>query len=743
MQKNAVLCTSSSGKGMTYAEMFGAAVIVAASDDACITPYIRGTFCLHGQVASASITACGLGLVELSLNGAPISEECFVPVTSDYHFYPNRYCLEQYGEEQSHRVYCLRYDITDRLTENNCIGAALAPGFYKKYGKNKLAFRMDITYEDGSTEEILSGLWLKWTQSPLVEWNYYHGEHYNYVKYPLDGWNTADFDDSAWESVVPADIPETLFCYQDCPTDRIIRHITPKLIGETEEEYIYDLGENITGTPVLRSASESGTVIRMYCSELQDENGLPMVSAEQECSFVTDGSDRPYSLKFCWFGFQYVSVTKNAELVTCAVIHADTPRTSSFTSSNKVLNWLYESYLRTQLDNMHGGIPSDCPHYEKQGYTGDGELVCECAMMMLDAKKFYRKWLYDISDCQDIKSGHVQYTAPYIRCGGGPGGWGCAIAEVPYMYYKTYGDVSILEEFLPKVYRYFDYLEAHSEDHLVVSDQPGLWALGDWCVPHNLPREWTKSWIEPVPPAPYINNYFYIKTIGRLIEFCQVLGRHGEIPALQALAETKKDAILRHYYDPATGNFAGNQYGTNAFAIDLGLGDERTLQNMVEHYEKETWYDTGIFGTDILTRVLFEKGHADLAFRLMSSEGKYSFGRWMNDGRNTLPEYWDYERSQNHPMYGAVTKYLFQYILGIRQIGAGYRNIVIEPLCTAVLPSAAGHITTEQGVISVRYAVTPAGTVCLETEIPAGCHAVLKFRGKEYPLSAGTNKFVI
>ena len=123
--------------------------------------------------------------------------------------------------------------------------------------------------------------------------------------------------------------------------------------------------------------------------------------------------------------------------------------TSSFHSTNEQLNWMYETYLRTQLDNMHSGIPSDCPHLEKRGYTGDGELVAECAMMLLDSKKFYRKWLYDISDCQDRVSGHVQYTAPYVRSGGGPGGWGCAIVEVPWQHYLHYGEASVLDQYYP------------------------------------------------------------------------------------------------------------------------------------------------------------------------------------------------------------------------------------------------------------------------------------------------------
>ena len=75
----------------------------------------------------------------------------------------------------------------------------------------------------------------------------------------------------------------------------------------------------------------------------------------------------------------------------------------------------------------------------------------EFAYSVLDARSFYEKWLCDIGDCQDTLSGHIQYTAPYIRSGGGPGGWGCAIVEVPYQFYMHYGDSSVLEECYPNV----------------------------------------------------------------------------------------------------------------------------------------------------------------------------------------------------------------------------------------------------------------------------------------------------
>ena len=89
---------------------------------------------------------------------------------------------------------------------------------------------------------------------------------------------------------------------------------------------------------------------------------------------------------------------------------------------------------------MHGSIPSDCPHRERLGYTGDGQVCAEAAMLPMDCREFYRKWIRDILDCQDPGSGHVQHTAPLMGGGGGPGGWGCAIVLVPWAYWRLYGE---------------------------------------------------------------------------------------------------------------------------------------------------------------------------------------------------------------------------------------------------------------------------------------------------------------
>lgn len=197
-------------------------------------------------------------------------------------------------------------------------------------------------------------------------------------------------------------------------------------------------------------------------------------------------------------------------------------------------------------------------------------------------------------------------------------------------------------------------------------------------------------------PDPFVNNYFYIKTINRLKEFCEILGKPEFIPNLDALAERKKAAIIREYYNDATGDFAENVQGANAFAgrprTRRPSGHSRTLS---EHYKNETWYDTGIFETDIVTRVLFEHGEEQLAFDLLTSKGKYSFHHWMSTGCTTFPEYWTYKRSQNHPMFGGIVKYLFYNLLGIKQVGAGFDKLTISP---AMVDGSATRTVTSRPV---------------------------------------------
>ncbi len=650
----------------------------------------------------AEITICGLGFFKLFINGKKVSDDLLSPNATcyserdlskfEYHLY----------DDISFRIYCIKYNISDYLLEGeNTLTVMLGNGYYNqvsrdaegyvKFGTPKLCYI--IEKESGeviSDESTLS-------HSGFITYNnLYNGEVHDYSLYPhgfdKNGYNGEGFKES---TVIPA--PESEFYIQFSPSDKVIRSVTPVLLKDDGEKKLYDIGENTAGYAVFKCNKKGEKFTVNYAEEIHDERphyGMKFKDGYQEETFITDGTDREYIPHFTWHGFRYFTVKGDAEVIRADIVHSDCPVTSSFESDNQNLNWLYDAYIRTQLANMHCGVPSDCPHRERLGYTGDGQLCAEAGMMMLDSREFYRKWIYDISDCQCKKSGHIQHTAPLMGGGGGPTGWGGAIVEVPYQFYKAYGDKALLDEFFPKMLRYLEYLETRCDNGLLWHEVDGGWCLGDWCTPDSIKI-----------PETYVNSTLYIVFMQQVIEIAEILGRQSEVAHLPEIIEKVKKAVNIAYYSAFSHIYCGDIQGASCLAFKAGMGDERGMKEVIRKYKERGMYDTGIIATEILTGWLFKIGEAQIAFDLMASDKEISFAEMARNGATTLWEYWDGKASRNHPMFGAVTKYLFKYLLGIRQPenSAGYEKVIISPCFVDGLNTAKGHITTQNGIVSVEY----------------------------------------
>ena len=478
---------------MNFGELFGSAEWVTC-ESGCTSPVIKGSFFIE-KPGRAEITVCGLGFFRLWINGREVSEDKFVPVNSQYCKRDLTAFEYPITDELSYRTYAVRYDISKFLVGGeNDIRAVLGCGWfaqkkrnaegYTKYGDIKLCYKIDAEDRDGKLYTFVSDEKLLWRQSRITENNIYFGEAHDM---DLSDELTAR---DGFKKVIKAPAHETEFFIQDCPADRVTRTIEPKKLADLGAVSVYDMGENISGYPVV-AATEGGAYITVRCSEEINADGtLNFDSCDPgqiQCDEYRNAKKGEECMPwFTWHGFRYFELTNNAKPVRCEVVHSDCAVTSAFESDSEMLNWLYDAYIRTQLSNMHSGVPSDCPHIERLGYTGDGQLCCEAAMMLLDSQKFYQKWLEDISDCQSTDNGHVQHTAPFMGGGGGPAGWGGAIAVVPYEMYKIYGDRETFRRYLPKILRYFDYLDSRSSGGLVCREEQGGWCLGDWCTPEPI-----------------------------------------------------------------------------------------------------------------------------------------------------------------------------------------------------------------------------------------------------------------
>ena len=694
-----------------------------------------------------TLNVLGLGFFKCYINGACINPDTFLPLSSDF----EASCDPKGQVLSGHRIYVPEFDITPFAKEGeNVIALQYGGGWYtynwRVFGLPKAIYRVAVAGEQ--TEYYISDENCRIGKGLVDGYMFSRCEHQNY-----DAWADclgADFDDGAWECASLTEPLCTEYCTTDCPWDALIERLCVTRVGNGARGVVYDCGQNTVGYPVLKIRARRGERVEVHFSEALLPTGEidPEHVHEQSFSVIGDGEVRLVQPEFTWFGFRCMEVIGDAEVECVKVVHADVPVSSTFECDSETLNWIYKTFLHTMLCNMHTGHPSDCPHIERRGYTGDGQLTCHAVLSVLGARKFYEKWMQDIADCQDTLSGHVQYTAPYIDSGGGPGGWGSAIVEVPYQLYRHYGDKNILTKYYGNMRRYIDYLEAHSEFSLVTSDEKGNWCLGDWCEPNVLyPEKGIRFHAQQVIlPAAMVNTYFMVKSLQKMCEIAEVIGKEEDVAEYRQKISVRSRAIEAAYFNTFDGNFMSNVQGANAYGVDLGLGYEETYPNMKYYYEKLGNYDTGIFGTDILTRVLFERGDGELAVDLLLQDGAQGFEHWRRNGATTFHEYWDSNdsRSHNHPMFGSPVAYFFEYLLGIRQKPhtAGYCDLVIAPQAVNKFGWMKGSMQVPCGTVSVAYKKTD-GKVHFTVEIPEGVEAVLSYDGGLYPMHAGENTVVV
>ncbi|MCI9336939.1 MAG: family 78 glycoside hydrolase catalytic domain [Lachnospiraceae bacterium] len=681
-------------------------------DNSCESPLFRRDFSLTCLPAGAKLRVCGLGYFHLYVNGRRIDDTEFAPAMTCYS--STLGCDTTYPvweERTAYRSLYLEYDLLPYLTRGlNVMGFHLGNGWYHQtrrtaegsflFGFPKLMFELTLTGQDGEVLVLKSDPRTLWKPSWLLENNLFYGETHDF-RLLREDWCTPKADLSGWQPARPSHAPETLLTRQDCPPDRVLRTLSPVLLSQDKDRKLYDCGENIAGWVTVRCCGRPGEAVTVrHAEELDSQgHGLDFASAGgesqiQEDVYLCGAAPVTAHPAFTWHGFRYFQVEGPGEVLSASQVCTDIAVTSSFRCSDPVLNWLYDAYIRTQQNNYHGCIPSDCPHRERLGYTGDGQLTCETAMLTMDTRKLYEKWYQDILDSQGADTGHIPHTAPFLGGGGGPGGWGGAVYIVPMAYYRIYGDAGLIESGYPAVLRWLEYMDSRCLDGLIVREEEGGWCLGEWCAP---PAR------EGMLPVEYVNTYYYILGMHAFRQMGEILHRSQPL-WLEERIRVCREAMMRAYFDRSTGDFCGGRGGANAFALNLGLGDARTKENLAARYRTAGALDTGIFGTPVLLEQLFAQGQADLALRLMTA-GPTSFGHMMEAGATTLWESWDGHASHSHPMFGSVVKLLFTEILGIRQRegSCGFADYFLEPAAPARLRWAEGSVRTAAGTISVRW----------------------------------------
>lgn len=666
-------------------------------------PLLRKQFEVNKSIKSARIYTTGLGYFELYCNGQKVSNDVLVPNQT---LWGKRENLQNYGipvhdNFTEYRVMYLCYDLKPLLKQGkNAIGAILGNGFYNSpskwvlaYGTPRFIAQLEITYTDGSKDTIVTDNSWKAERSPIVFDMLYEGEHYDArLEYP--GWCNAEFNDNNWENVVIRKAPEGKLKAQMSHSDKVMEQLKPAKIEKMagEGNYRVDFGEEISGWLRLHNVNgPRGQRIRIkYLSE----------SPNGDNSYTLSGNgNENYAARFTWFVFRTVEISGwpeelRADQLTAEAVYTETETTGHFTCSNDLFNKINRIWWRSQTDNMHGSIASDCPHRERSAYTGDGQVVIATVSHNFDAAAFYKKWIEDVVGAQDKTSGYVPNGAPWQPgCGGGVA-WGAAIAIMPWEYYQVYGDKDILSYSYEGMKGYLKYMQQWVDDEGIMlqqapdKDKPHDWMnLGDWCPPGEFPR------------TDLVHTFYLWLCAYNTANTAAVLGMKEEAAHYTQLAEKTKAAFVKRFYNDKEGTFG--KYGANIFALKMGMTDA-VRKNVVASLQRDMaasggHLDTGIFGTRYLFEVLCENGLNELAYQAMNKTTFPGFGHWIAQGATTTWEQWNGEHSRNHPMFGGGLTWFYRNVAGMVAAEPGYRKIIFKPYPPEALTHASYYKRTPYG----------------------------------------------
>ena len=723
-----------------------------AADNAARThpsPWFRRVFELPAAPRRARAYVCGLGFFELHLNGRRVGADVLSPNQTDFDRRRLRHLLYPFDDKTSKRVLYLTYDVTALLhAGRNAAGAVLGNGWYNQrdrveegwmwYGEPRLLLQLEAEMADGTRHTTVTGAgWKYTTAGPILHSGIFTGDSYD-ARLEMPGWATAAFDDAAWLPAVAAAPPEgRLEAQMGCP-DRVARVVRPTAVTSPRPGVgQFDMGENLAGWARLRLSGPRGAkVTARFREELGQDYG-------QADSYVLKGEgSEVFEPRFTWHAFRHVEITGPPETVGAAdveacAVHSAVEGAGSFACSNPLFNRIYENYRRTQLANMHCGVPSDCPHGERLGYTGDGHVAAQAAIWSFDMARFYTKWIDDIAGAQNRESGFVPHTAPFEGGGGGPP-WGSAMVLMPWYMYLYYGDRTLLARHFDGMRNWVRYLGTRTAaDGIVEKEEPGGWFLGDWLPPEKV----------AISPA-FVSTCYYARVADITGRAAAALGNPEEAARHAQLARRVRDAVNARFFDAARHQYLDGRQGANFYPLAFGLVPQEHAQAVLERAirilldDRGGHFDTGFVGTPLVLDVLAEHGRNDVAFTLMNQTDFPSFGYAIARGATTLWESWDGRGSHCHPMFGGACRWFFEGLAGIRPDPArpGFEHMILQPGPAGDLAWCEARYRSLRGEVRLHWE-RQAGKLRVRARVPGNSAATLILEGARRTLGPGEYEF--
>lgn len=727
---------------------------------------LRREFDVDRPAVSARLHATAQGLYEVFLDGTRIGDAELTPGYTQY----------------DQRLQVKTSDVGPVSGGRHVLAVVLADGWFRgqtgvtrsadQWGDRVAVLaQLHLTHDDGTVTVLGTGPGWRSAVGHVVAADLIAGERWDLCALPR-GWDAAGFDDAGWEPVQVVEHGFAGLVDSPAPPVRRVEELVPvsvtRLPGGAQ---VVDLGQNVNGWVRLTDLGPAGTELTLTHGEWLAPDGdvtvehlrpdLPFLphplSAGQVDAVVSAGvPGEVFEPRRTTHGFRYVRVEGHPhdlspDDVRGVVVHTDLRRTGWFRSSDARLDRFHEAAVWSFRGNACD-VPTDCPHRERHGWTGDWQLYVPTAAFLYDVAGFSTKWLRDVVADQ-WPDGTVANVSPCPRGEGrdspvsflnGSAGWGDAVVVVPWELYRAYGDTGVLEETWPAMVRWLDRAERMAREQR----HPARAARRPEPAPHE---QWLWDtgfhWGEWLVPGEEVGDFgafvasdegdvataYHAHSASLMARIAAVLGRDDDAARYGELAGNARAAWQAEYLD-ADGRLTPDTQANHvrALAFDLVPEEMRPVvaERLVELIRKAgTRLGTGFLATPYLLPVLADTGHLDVAYELLLQDGEPGWLVMVDRGSTTVWEHWNGvdadgvpHESLNHYSKGAVVSFLHRYTAGIEPVEPAYRRFRVRPRPGGGLTSAEAAHESPYGRIASAWRIDD-GVLSLTVVVPAGTQA--------------------
>ncbi len=692
-------------------------------------PLFRKNFNLDQIPDKCEITVGAAGFYRLWINGTEITKGILAPYISN----------------PDDIVYFDFYNLKNYINPGkNVIGIMLGNGFQNNPGGSvwdfhaarfrgapRFAFTLQIDDTIIEADETI-----KTAPSAIYFDDLRCGERYD-ARNEIADWNLPEFNDDLWsasrfcekprgefklctaEAVKPTGErikPNKIYkgvCapYLSCHKKAVFCDIQEKPLNT--DGYVYDFGVNKAGLVELNINGKPGQRIEMQFGEYVDEQGrlhydnidfYPDGYSQRDVYICKGEKNETYRPSFTYHGFRYCFVSgimpeqATDELLTYVVCNSDVEKRAFFECSDATANKLYEMCCVSDMANFYY-FPTDCPHREKNGWTGDIALSSEHLIMNYDCGKSFAEWLRNVVKAQMI-DGSLPSVVPTGDWGrkSGPN-WDAALIYVPYYTYLYTNNKSILEENAHAIFNYLGFLSTHRTEKGTLD----LY-LGDWCPVGNV-RKATTEFTDSVAAMSICSKASYI---------FDVLGQKLQKNFADDLYSQIRESVRKHLVNFETMVADVRCQTSQAMAIYFDVFNENEKKAAFDVlldiiHSNNDFIDFGVLGARVLFHILSAYGESDLAYKMICRPEWPSYGHFIEQGYTSIPENFVIDEndihSLNHHFYGDISNWFISNVGGIKYNPNGVNEdlLLVNPSFIKELDYAKAGFVSPYGKIAVEW----------------------------------------